>query len=149
MTKGQKIGLWIGGFVLAAGIGIGIYASTRKKVAPGTGTGGTGSGGGTSSGPPKPDSNLTNLLNKAMSIANTIRTYTAEKFPLKPGMKGDKVKSLQMALRVNFNQLSVSNDGLFGFKTAQALKNIGYTNALINGVSFEDFNNILDGKAPY
>ena len=147
MEKSTKIGLWIGGLLLAGGIGVGIYASTRKKVVDKTNTGSGPDTGSTTKN--KPDSKAMEVINKIVNAANLIKTYTTEQFPLKPGMKGPKVKSLQMALRVNFNQLSVANDGFFGAKTAIALRNIGYTDALLNGVSLEDFNNILDGKSPY
>ena len=141
MEKGTKIGLIVGGILLSAGIGTAIYFATKKKVVVAGNTGNTGGG----SGEPPKDNKAANILNGILNALSLIKTYTAESFPLKPGMKGNQVKVLQSALRTNFNELGVAKDGIFGIKTAKALKNAGYVDSLVNGVSLADFNNILEG----
>ncbi len=53
-------------------------------------------------------------------------TFTnCNKFPLKVGCSGAKVKGLQLALNRNFNA-GLSVDGHFGLQTEQALENAGF-----------------------
>lgn len=141
MTTGQKVGIAIGALLLAGGVGFGIYAATRKKVEVPPANNGN-QGGGTSS--PAETNKTTDTLNKLLNAAALIKSYTVEKFPLRPGMMGPGVKRLQVGLRA-MNQMAVSSDGIFGVKTATALKDTGYVKALINGVTEADLNNIVLG----
>ena len=147
MENKTKIIIWVGvGVILAAGIGIAIYQATKKKLPPagtGNGTGTTGTGTGK---PPKDKKTPTEILNALIALAALIRTYTDEKFPLRPGMKGPNVKELQDSLRTKWNQLAVGSDGIFGVKTAKALREIGYGKSLVDGVTREDIDNIFDKK---
>lgn len=147
MTTGQKVGITIGALLLAGGIGFGIYAATKKKVVVppadngNQGGGGSSGGGSTTSGGNK----LTNAISRLIELANIIQSYTAESFPLKPGMRGPNVRAMQDALRGKFNQLNVSSDGMFGVNTAKAVYNIGYSSGYVPSVSQDDFNKIIAG----
>lgn len=140
----ENKGLIIGGSIAAALlISGGIYLATRKKtdeiVAVNTGDHGG------SSAPPK-ETPIQNALANAQIIAGLVSAFTAEKFPLRVGMKGPNVKKMQDALRGKFNQLAVKSDGLFGVKTFQALKDIGYATLAQSTIPEETFNKILAGE---
>lgn len=64
-----------------------------------------------------------------------------ESFPLKKGMRGDKTKALQQALRDKFGAVNVVPDGAFGDKTLQGVVNAGYTVP----VDQANYNRILEG----
>lgn len=142
--ENKKIALYVvGGLVLAGGVAAAIYYGTRDKVVETTITN-TGGGGGAVT-PPGSGSTLQDVLNNAAIIANQVQAFVQEKFPLRVGMKGPNIKLMQDALRTKFNQLTVKSDGLFGVKTFNALKAIGYVTLVNNTVSKEDFDAILAG----
>ena len=74
-----------------------------------------------------------------------IQSFTAEKFPLRAGMKGENVKNMQRALVNNFNQFKVKQDGIFGVETFKALKEIGYASLIDNTISQDEYQNIILG----
>lgn len=143
MEKGAKIALIVGGIVVVGGISAAIYFGTRKKVTD-TGSGGTGGGSGSGGGSQPGYGGLT--LQQIQDALASVASATKEKFPLRIGMYGPNIKALQTALRNKFNQLNVASDGIFGIKTATALKNIGYITLLENTIDDEEFLDIIDGK---
>lgn len=144
MEKNTKTILYVvGGLALAGGIGAAIYFGTRDKTE--TITGGDTGGGAGSATPPSSGSTIQDVLNNAAIIANQVQAFIQEKFPLRAGMKGPNVKLMQDALRTKFNQLAVKSDGLFGVKTFNALKTIGYVTLVNNTVSKDDFDKIIAG----
>lgn len=152
MEKQTKIILGItGGLLLATGLAFGIYQLTKSKVVAGSGgNGGSGNGGGGSNPPPAPpagtaEANALNALNLLLQGYALIQSFTAEKFPLRAGMKGENVKNMQRALVNNFNQFKVKQDGIFGVETFKALKEIGYASLIDNTISQDEYQNIILG----
>lgn len=143
-STGQKVGMVIGGVVLATAVGFGIYYATRKPALV-VSTGNTNTGGGSTTAPPKVDPKKKLTLAQILEIIAKIQSYTKESFPLKPGMMGPNVMAMQKALRDKFQQLNVGTDGMFGIKTLQALNEIGYTSYAVNSVSRADFDEIMQG----
>lgn len=147
MEKG-KLALVVGsGLVLAIGIGVAIYYGTKKNVDAGSGNTGGGSGGGSGSGSPNVTvGGMSFNLQQVQDALKSIGDATKEKFPLRVGMFGPNIKSMQTALRSKFNQLNVASNGVFDLKTATALKNIKYITLLENTIDDDEFLDIIDGK---
>lgn len=139
MEKGAKIALIGGGLLLAAGIGVAIYAATRTKTTTI----------GTENVPPgePPTGSGTGMINigQVKDLAGNLIQATQEKFPLRIGMAGQKVKALQEALKTKFNKTSVATDGIFGVKTWAALKDLGYVTFVLNTLNEGDYNKVLAG----
>lgn len=152
LSTGAKVGIFFGSTIVLAGIGFGIYHAVKKKTPMGTTTGGNaggGSGGGSGATTTPTNTggniNLTNLINQVTNGIALIRNYTAESMPLKPGMKGVRIKNMQDALRTKFNQLNIGSDGMFGVNTYKALRATGYLTGVNTSVSQNDYDNILLG----
>ncbi|MEK6882101.1 MAG: hypothetical protein AABY22_20965, partial [Nanoarchaeota archaeon] len=92
----------------------------------------------TGTGAPPPQLTIAQIIAMAAN-------YMAESFPLKVGMRGNKVGQMQTALRTKFNELAVASDNWYGIKTYQALKRQKYLTGIQTAVSESDFNNILLG----
>ena len=138
MEKGTKIALIGGGLLLAAGIGVAIYAATRSKAT------------NTNVNQPPPDvstspgSGMINI-STVKDLAGNLIAATQEKFPLRIGMVGQKVKALQEALKTKFGKTNVASDGVFGVKTWTALKDLGYVTFVLNTLTEDDYNKVLAG----
>jgi hypothetical protein len=95
--------------------------------------------------PAKKKSAYTTLKDAAKTVAEKtglVRIWKAASYPLAPGMKGDAVGALQVALKAQGAQLTA--DGMFGGDTEKALAQLGYTVP----VSLAAYNTIrLKGKA--
>lgn len=142
MDKGAKIGLIIGGVVLVGAVGVGIYYATRDKVTTSSG-GGNNTGGNTGTGG-NSGGGININFDKIKDLAGQVIALTEEKFPMRVGMKGQKVKDLQSALKNKFGQ-DVKTDGVFGTKTWTALKKIGYVSYINSSLGQESYNKILEG----
>ena len=149
MEKQTKIILGVfGGLILAAGLSFGIYQLPKSKVV--TSGGGSGSGPGpdpTPAPPPKdsPEAKALAALNLLLQGYQQIKAFTAESFPLRAGMKGNRVKEMQANLVAKFNQFNVKQDGIFGVETFKALKNIGYASLLDNTINSQEYSDIQAG----
>lgn len=142
-TTAQKVGMALGGVVLATGIGFAIYYATRKAT-PAQGGGAT-NGGGT------PDPTQTSdkpklTVQQILDVIAKIKSYTAESFPLKPGMRGVNVMAMQNSLKAKFGKTNVSSDGIFGFNTLKALNELGYASYAVQSISKENFDRIINGQ---
>jgi hypothetical protein len=150
MEKGAKIGLAIGIGVVVIATGVGIYYAMKPSETTSGNLGvGSGSGGGSGSntgGNSGPFGNID--ITKIKDLAGQLIALTEEKFPMRVGMKGAKVKALQTALRDKFHQLDVATDGIFGIKTWNALKAIGYVTLVNSSLGEGDYNKVLEGKRP-
>lgn len=147
MEKG-KLALYVGGgLVVAIGISAAIYYGTKKNVTDGGGNTGGGSGSGSPNGSPNVTvGGMTFNLQQVQDALKSIGDATKEKFPLRVGMFGPNIKSMQNALRNKYNQLNVASNGVFDLKTATALKNIKYITLLENTIDDNEFLDIIDGK---
>jgi len=114
MEKKTIIFIGVGSALLLAG---GIYAMTRTKI------------------PKEEDVKVPEPDPGSGAPANN------ESFPMKKGMRGSKVATLQKALRDKFGAVNVVADGSFGEKTLQGVVNAGYTVPLTE----QDYNRILEG----
>jgi hypothetical protein len=67
-----------------------------------------------------------------------------ENFPLNMGMRGNKVKAMQVALKEKFKSDlgKYGSDGIFGKDTISALRSAGFDSPVAQG----DYDNILAGK---
>lgn len=144
MEKGKLALVVGGGLVLAIGIGVAIYYGTKKNVNSG---GGANPAGNTGSGSPNVTvGGMSFNLQQVQDALKSIGDATKEKFPLRVGMFGPNIKSMQNALRNKYNQLNVASNGVFDLKTATALKNIKYITLLENTIDDDEFLDIIDGK---
>lgn len=139
MNTGAKVGI---GILIATGVGAGIYFGFIKKDAQGKTWA----------------QRLMEPSPKPVSTDPTIKPVVEqpvtappprpsspnnESFPLKKGMRGPNVRSLQTAIINKFSiGIAGGADGIFGSKTEAAVKNAGYTTP----VSESDFNDIISGK---
>lgn len=142
LTTAQKVGMALGGVVLIGGIGFAIYYATRKTVAPVAGGQPTGGG-------PEPtpaDTKKKLSVQQILDLIAKVNQFTAESFPLKPGMKGVNVMAMQNALKAKFGKTSVSSDGVFGFNTLKALNDLGYASYAVQSISKANFDRIIEGK---
>lgn len=142
LTTAQKVGVALGGVVLLGGIGFAIYYATRKTVTS-TGGGQTSSGGGSE--PAKEDKKKL-TVQQILDLIAKVNQFTAESFPLKPGMKGVNVMAMQNALKAKFGKTSVASDGVFGFNTLKALNDLGYASYAVQSISKANFDRIIEGK---
>lgn len=144
LTTAQKVGVALGGVVLATGIGFAVYYATRKSTPANTGVGGQPVGGGASAPPVDESKKLS--LQQILDVIAKIKQYTAESFPLKPLMRGVNVMAMQNALKAKFGKTSVSSDGVFGFNTLKALNDLGYVSYAVQSISKDSFDRIIQGK---
>lgn len=114
MEKKTIIFIGVGSALLLAG---GIYAMTRTKI------------------PKEEDVKVPEPAPGSSAPAIN------ESFPMKKGMRGPKVATLQKALRDKFGSVNVMADGAFGEKTLAGVVNAGYTVPLTE----QDYNRILEG----
>lgn len=142
-TTAQKVGMALGGVVLIGGIGFAIYYATRKTVTP-AGGGQTSSGGGGSA--PATDTKKKLTVQQILDLVAKVNQFTAESFPLKPGMKGVNVMAMQNALKAKFGKTNVASDGVFGFNTLKALNDLGYASYAVQSISKANFDRIIEGK---
>lgn len=139
LTTAQKVGVALGGVVLIGGIGFAIYYATRKTVS----TPGGGGGGGST---PATDTKKKLTVQQILDLIAKVNQFTAESFPLKPGMKGVNVMAMQNALKAKFGKTSVASDGVFGFNTLKALNDLGYASYAVQSISKANFDRIIEGK---
>lgn len=143
LTTAQKVGVALGGVVLLGGIGFAVYYATRKTVTP-AGGGQTYNGGGSA---PATEENKKKLtVQQILDLIAKVNQFTAESFPLKPGMKGVNVMAMQNALKAKFGKTSVASDGVFGFNTLKALNDLGYASYAVQSISKANFDRIIEGK---
>lgn len=141
MEKGTKIALVTGGILLAAGIGYAVYSATKGATD-------MGDGGFSNTPPPPPSGSGLNVnVQQVKDLFGNLIAATQEKFPLRIGMVGPKVRALQEALKTKFNKTSVATDGIFGVKTWKALKDLGYVTLALNTLSEADYNKVLAGES--
>lgn len=114
MEKKKIIFIGVGSALLLAA---GIYAATRTKM-------------------PKEED-----VKVPEPAPGTGAPTSNESFPLKKGMRGSNVATLQRSLRDYFGAVNVVPDGAFGDKTLAGVVNAGYTVPL----SEADFRRILEG----
>lgn len=114
MEKKTIIFIGVGSALLLAG---GIYAMTRTKI-------------------PKEED-----VKVPEPAPGSGAPVVNESFPLKKGMRGPKVATLQKALRDKFGAVNVVADGAFGEKTLAGVVNAGYTVPLDEN----NYNRILEG----
>ena len=131
----------VGGVIIAGGIGIYLYNKSKIPVTVVPVTPPQGANLGTS-----------NVVTQAAAIVNTaiqagtaINGFTRESFPLKAGMIGPNVKAMQTALKTKFNEVNVSDDGMFGPKTVLALIHKKNATVLDTSVTQDEYNAILAG----
>lgn len=140
MEKGTKIALVTGGILLAAGIGYAVYSATKSATD-------MGDGGFSNNPPPPPPPNGGFNIQQVKDLFGNLIAATQEKFPLRIGMVGPKVRAMQEALKTKFNKTSVATDGIFGVKTWNALKDLGYVTVALNTLSEADYNKVLAGES--
>ena len=140
MEKGTKIALVTGGILLAAGIGYAVYSATK-------GASDMGDGGFSNTPPPPPPPGGGFNIQQVKDLFGNLVAATQEKFPLRIGMVGPKVRALQEALKTKFDKTSVATDGIFGVKTWNALKDLGYVTLALNTLSEADYNKVLAGES--
>lgn len=141
METGAKIGLAVLGIGIAVAAGFGIYYATQPK---GNTAGNAGSGGGLGSGS-SGNTGVNLNIDQIKQILGTLADATKEKFPLRVGMYGPNIKSMQNALINKFGQTAVKANGIFDIKTATALKNTKYITLLENTIDDNEFLDIIDG----
>ena len=142
MEKGTKIALIGGGLLLAAGIGYAVYSATKDATNMGDS--------GFSNNPPVNPPSGTGLnvnVQQVKDLFGNLIAATQEKFPMRIGMVGPKVRALQEALKTKFNKTSVATDGIFGVKTWNALKDLGYLTYAVNTLTEADYNKVLAGES--
>jgi hypothetical protein len=130
--------LSVSGVIIAGGIGVYLYNKSKAVtvapvINPSAPTQNT------------PSQQVAAAVNTATQIVSTANALTNESFPLKVGMIGPNVKAMQVALKTKFNELNVSNDGVYGPKTLLALIHQKYASALDSKVTQEEFDAILAG----
>lgn len=127
MTTAKKLIIIAGAVGVAGTIGYFVYTGIKKKTEEGE----------TSEAEEKLEEKKTDTKRPPGKPA-----FRPESFPLKRGMRGEKIKSMQVSMREKLNLLNTSSDGIFGAGTEKALNEVGYGSE----ISEADYNAILAGK---